>query len=134
MKRRRISTSERVAIFERNSGLCHMCGLVIAAGEAWEISHDRPLALGGEDVGDNLKPAHKSCHRAHTSAEDAPRIAKAKRQHANHIGATAPTSSPLRSRGFTPAPKPPKAGVARVDKSAIPPLPRRDIFSGEPIE
>lgn len=94
MKRRSISTRERVDIFTRNGGLCHLCGLRIDAGQEWDVSHDRPLELGGEDGGDNLKPAHRRCHRVHTAKEDVPRIAKAKRQQARHLGIKR-TSRPL---------------------------------------
>lgn len=87
MTRRSISTRERVQIFEAASGVCSICGCKIAVGDAWDVSHEVPLALGGEDGGDNLRPAHRKCHRHHTATEDAPRIAKAKRVAAKHIGA-----------------------------------------------
>jgi 5-methylcytosine-specific restriction endonuclease McrA len=85
--RRRISTKERKIIFERNGRTCHMCGGLIQIGDAWEVSHEIPLKLGGDDEGDNLKPAHKKCHRDHTAAVDIPNIARAKRREASHIGA-----------------------------------------------
>lgn len=85
--RRRISPRERLDIFTRNGGCCHLCGLRIDAGQEWDVSHDRPLELGGEDEGENLKPAHRRCHRIHTATEDVPRIAKAKRQQAAFLGA-----------------------------------------------
>lgn len=93
--RRRISTRERVDIFQRNGGTCHLCNGRIVAGEAWEVSHDTPLEMGGDDEGDNLKPAHAKCHRIHTATVDVPHIRKAQRREAKHIGAKAPSRNPL---------------------------------------
>ncbi len=92
--RRRISTRERVAIFTAAEGACHICRLVIRPGDAWDVEHVIPLAQGGEDSGDNLRPAHKDCHAAKTAA-DAGDTARAKRLAAKHIGAAAPSR-----RGF----------------------------------
>lgn len=94
MRRRSISTRERVAIFERARGVCHICGgRIDGTREAWEVEHVVPLALGGDENpgSDNLQPAHVGCH-ARKTAEDAGRIAKAKRLHARHIGAKRPRS------------------------------------------
>ncbi|MEC5289443.1 HNH endonuclease signature motif containing protein [Aurantimonas sp. C2-4-R8] len=55
-------------------------------GEIWEISHDRPLELLGDDDDENRKPAHKSCHAVQTREHDIPRIAKAKRQKMSALG------------------------------------------------
>lgn len=93
--RRHISTAERGRIFMARGGVCHLCGGKIQATEAWDVSHDIPLAMGGDDDGDNLMVAHRKCHRSHTSATDIPQIAKAKRRHARHIGAKAPSRNPL---------------------------------------
>lgn len=83
--RRSLSTTARVRIFEDAGGLCHICGQKIQAGQKWDVEHVIPLAMGGEDGGDNLKPAHKACH-GEKSRDDFGRIAKAKRQRAAHIG------------------------------------------------
>jgi 5-methylcytosine-specific restriction protein A len=85
--RRRISTRERVDIFNRNNGICHLCSMKIDAGQEWDVSHDTPLEMGGDDAGDNLKPAHRRCHRHHTATVDVPIIRKAQRKEAKHIGA-----------------------------------------------
>lgn len=94
MTRRAISTRERVRIFEHHAGTCHLCGGKINAGEAWDVDHILPLALGGEDGGDNLAPAHAKCHRAKT-VSDVSRIRKADRQRAAHIGAKPPSRTPM---------------------------------------
>lgn len=87
MKRRKIFAKERLQIFEREQGICHICNGSIHVGELWDISHEIPLELGGEDEGKNLRVAHKTpCHRDHTSKTDVPAIAKAKRRQKKHLG------------------------------------------------
>ena len=84
--RRRISARERVRIFEREGGTCHLCAGKVHVGEAWDVSHDIPLAIGGDDSDENRRVAHRKCHRAHTASVDAPRIAKTARQEQKHLG------------------------------------------------
>lgn len=88
MKRRTISTRERVTLFQTHGGICHICQGRIAIGDAWEVEHVIPLAQGGEDGGDNLRPAHVRCHAGKT-AVDAGDTARAKRREARHLGAKA---------------------------------------------
>jgi len=87
MTRKHLSTTKRVKIFEKEGGKCHLCGLRILVGEAWDVSHEIPLANGGADDDTNWRVAHRTCHRKHTSTVDAPSIAKTKAIHAKHIGA-----------------------------------------------
>lgn len=94
-KRRRLSTRDLVALFSREAGVCHLCKLAIAPGQQWDVSHDRPLELGGADDETNWKVAHRKCHREHTSAVDIPAIAKAKRSEAAHIGARRRPKQPI---------------------------------------
>lgn len=97
--RRSISAKERARLFLLHNGICHLCGGKInGATEAWEISHDVPLALGGEDDDANRLPAHAKCHRARTAGRDVPMIAKADRVRAKHLGLK-PRSSMPGSRG-----------------------------------
>jgi len=105
MTRKHRSTRDRARLFEQHKGICHLCHCPIHAGQRWEWSHPRALALGGEDSWENAAPAHFKCHRDWTAGEDIPRIAKARRQHASHIGAKAPSNRPIRSRGFAKTPK-----------------------------
>ena len=86
-KRRSLSSSGLVALFAAHGGICHLCETKIQVGEAWERSHPIPLELGGADDESNWRPAHKRCHRTHTSTVDIPNIARAKRRYAKHIGA-----------------------------------------------
>ena len=92
----RLSTRDRVALFEEHKGRCHICGEPITARDAWEVSHPIPLAAGGADKPGNRAPAHKRCHRYQTSNIDQPLIAKVKRVHARHIGAKTPSARGLR--------------------------------------
>jgi 5-methylcytosine-specific restriction enzyme A len=90
MTRRSISRTERVRIFERAGGLCHICnGRIDGTRERWDVEHVVPLQLGGDDHGDNLQPAHVGCHAGKT-AQDVAQIAKAKRVRAKHLGADRP--------------------------------------------
>lgn len=86
-RRRSLSARERERLFNLHGGVCHFCGLTInPAREAWDISHELPLELGGEDDDKNRQPAHRLCHRQHTSETDAPRIAKMRRQRQKNMG------------------------------------------------
>jgi 5-methylcytosine-specific restriction protein A len=95
MTRQRLSTRQRVDLFHRHGGACHMCGGEIYAGQEWDVSHAIPLELGGADDASNMAPAHRKCHRAHTAAVDVPAISRAKRREAAFIGAKAPSRNPL---------------------------------------
>ena len=86
VKRKSISTKQRVALFQKHNGVCHICGGKINVGEAWEVEHVIPFAMGGEDSESNWSPAHVRCHRTKTT-DDVGKIAKAKRREARHIGA-----------------------------------------------
>ena len=84
--RKRLSARERERCFDDADGICHLCELPIAPGQAWEVSHPIPLAAGGEDAPGNRRPAHKKCHRRQTSEIDAPLIAKTRHQRQKHKG------------------------------------------------
>lgn len=86
-RRKRLSTTERVALLERENHTCHLCRGEIQPGQAWDVSHEIPLELGGADDDENRRAAHRKCHRDRTAAVDIPAIAKAKRNYAKHHGA-----------------------------------------------
>ena len=90
--RRSRSSSDRLRLFQLHGGACHLCSGKIQVGEAWEISHDIPLELGGADDDSNAKPAHKKCHARQTAEIDVPAIAKAKRRERKHAGIRKPRS------------------------------------------
>ena len=89
MTRRRIPGTERLKIFIREGGICHICGGKIA-GKPWDISHEIPLEMGGADDGHNLRIAHRTCHQEHTAKQDVPAIRKAQRIERKHAGVRKP--------------------------------------------
>lgn len=96
MTRRRLTVAQKVALFRDHDGRCHVCAGKITPGEAWEVEHVVPLALGGADDASNLAPAHKKgCHERKTREQDVPEIARAKRREARHLGVGKPTSRPM---------------------------------------
>lgn len=97
----------RARVFRRFEGKCHLTGRKIAAGEAWDLEHVRPLSMAraGENLNreTNLAPALKAPHALKT-AEEATGRAKADRIHAKHFGYFAKSSRPLQSRSFDKRP------------------------------
>ena len=85
--RRRMSNSDRAEFFRDRKGKCHLCGGKIQVGEAWEVEHVIPLAMGGADDDSNRMLAHRKCHSRKTATCDVPAIARAKRRERAHIGA-----------------------------------------------
>jgi len=79
-KRPAMSKARRLRLFARDGGLCHLCKRKVLAGEDYELDHIIPWALAFNDDDDNLRVAHKACHRTNKTGDDVSRIAKAKRQ------------------------------------------------------
>jgi 5-methylcytosine-specific restriction endonuclease McrA len=86
MARREFPTKVKVAAFQRSGGFCEGCGVKLTVGKH-HFDHRIPDGLGGEPTIENCVVLCLSCHGAKTASEDVPRIAKAKRQEANHVGA-----------------------------------------------
>lgn len=84
--RRSFTAKQRQQIFDAASGLCHLCGGAIGF-KPWEVEHVLPLALGGSNDADNLRPAHVGCHAEKTAKADVPAIARAERLRQKHSGA-----------------------------------------------
>ena len=76
-KRKAIPVAIKRAVLARSGGMCEADG---CENVGKEFEHRIPVALDGENTEENLWLACRSCHRAKTSNEDIPRIAKAKRQ------------------------------------------------------
>ena len=92
MTRRRITAALRVRVWDRNGGLCHLCGLPIDhIREPWEIEHPKAIWLGGLDDEMNMKPAHIDCHSRKTR-DEAPLRAKGTRVRARHLGIRKPAT------------------------------------------
>src|SRR4051812_42415886 len=98
--RRAWSTTVRKRVHERFGGLCQMC-FRPTDERGFDLDHHIPLAIGGEDVEDNLRPLCVPCHRLKTRGDVAD-IARAKRREANHIGARAPSRNPIPGGRRTP--------------------------------
>jgi len=96
VKRKKISQKERMEIFLREHGICHLCGLQIRPGEEWDISHpETGLWAGGSDDRAILKPAHREkCHRVHTRDETTQRAYET-RVRAKFLGARQSASPPI---------------------------------------
>lgn len=88
--RRSFNARQREAIFTAAGGVCHICGGLIGL-KAWEVEHVLPLALGGSNEPDNLRPAHVACHAEKTAKADVPAIARAERLRLKHMGARPPS-------------------------------------------
>lgn len=104
MTRRAIPKAIKAAVLLRSAGMCEADG---CDNPGRDLEHRIPVALGGENTTENLWLACRECHRAKTSNEDIPRIAKAKRQ-AGEKGQRARRNKakaagkhrPIQSRGF----------------------------------
>lgn len=94
-RRQRLPTTQRLQLLEREKSRCHLCKGEIQPGQAWDVSHEIPLAQGGADDDENRRAAHRKCHRSHTATVDLPAIAKTKRIRAKHRGAHV-TRHPMR--------------------------------------
>jgi 5-methylcytosine-specific restriction endonuclease McrA len=99
MARKHFSRTERVRIFDLHSGRCHICEQKIKVGEPYDLEHVVPWELTRDDSDENVKPAHKGCHKIKT-ADDIAGIRKADRIRAKFIGAWPKSPTPLKSRGF----------------------------------
>lgn len=78
-KRKKMSRKTRMWIWQKDRGRCYYCGEFIDWREPFEITHPKPLALGGKDTDSNRFVAHPQEHAAATYGADLPAIAKAKR-------------------------------------------------------
>lgn len=85
-KRRSRTRAQKVAIFDRDKGVCWRCGLPIQVGEAWHIGHKISLSCGGTDDDDNVAPEHEHCNLQDAYEATTPRAAKIKRVRAKHLG------------------------------------------------
>lgn len=59
--RRRLSASERRAVYNKMPGHCAYCGCEIELREM-QVDHVTPLRKGGTDTLDNMLPACRSCN------------------------------------------------------------------------
>src|SRR5262245_19599899 len=85
MTRVRISPTKRAEIVRNCDERCHLCGGSIRMGEAWDVEHVIPLAMGGADDVTNWRPAHVKCHKSKT-IRDLIELGRAKRRERAHMG------------------------------------------------
>jgi len=78
-KRPAMTKARRLRLFARDGGVCYLCKRKVLAGEDYELDHIIPWALAFNDDDDNLRVAHKTCHRTDKTGDDVARIAKSKR-------------------------------------------------------
>lgn len=123
--RKHLSPTARLRLFEAHKGICGICGREIRSGEKWVVEHMRPLALGGTNEPDNLRPVHTACADAKTHGRegDLARAAKAKRSKMASLGIKR-DGPKIQSAGFPKKQDRP----GRIDKSALPTLARRSIY------
>lgn len=57
-----IESVDPIVVYERDCGICHICGEGIGE-ERWEIDHKIPLSRGGPHSYANVGLAHASCNR-----------------------------------------------------------------------
>jgi 5-methylcytosine-specific restriction endonuclease McrA len=127
--RPRLSDRDRKRLFRLHGRTCHICSQPIdGVHEAWDVEHVIPRSLIGRhaDTDENMKPAHKACHRE-KSKDDANNLAEANRREDRHIGAhqarqPVPPGKPL------PPGRPAKRATAPLSKQ---PLPRRALYTPE---
>jgi 5-methylcytosine-specific restriction endonuclease McrA len=89
MARREFSTGTKASAFHRCGGKCESCGAYLYTGK-FHFDHDTPDGLTGEPTLENCKVLCVNCHSEKTRTIDVPRIARAKRREAKHIGAKKP--------------------------------------------
>jgi 5-methylcytosine-specific restriction endonuclease McrA len=114
-KRKPLTPTQRLAMFEKHGGKCCVCGNLIRSGAAWIDEHITPLGLGGSNDDSNRGPAHVTCAGIKTEA-DMERINKAKAQKKAALGIKAPTKK-IESAPF------PKSEKVRVKRESLPPRP-----------
>jgi 5-methylcytosine-specific restriction endonuclease McrA len=95
--RSKMTKAKAVKVFLAANGVCCLCGVQIRPGDGWFIEHVVPLAIGGADEGDNLKPAHNKC-KASKDATDA--AEKARRDRIVASGWADKPKTKWGSRGF----------------------------------
>jgi 5-methylcytosine-specific restriction endonuclease McrA len=85
-RRKNLTPSQRVRLFEVHGGICALCSRRIHAGESWVDEHLRALGLGGSNNTNNRAPVHEKCAKVKTHDIDMPAIVKAKAQKRAHLG------------------------------------------------
>lgn len=123
MKRAEFTAKVRDKAADRSAGKCQKCGLPFG-GKKMHFDHILPLALSGESSLANCQVLCVSCHTAKTAKEDVPRIRKADRVKRAARGIKNNIGPKIKSAGFPIK----QEKLGKIDKSALPQLPRRSIY------
>jgi hypothetical protein len=125
-KRREFPRSVRVAVIKRatRNGVvyCELCGL---PAKKFQVDHARADGLAGDPTLENAQLLGECCY-VPKNADDAAKIAKARRREAAHLGAWRPAAK-IASRGFTPS----QRSADRAQRDPKTQLPRRTMFVDE---
>jgi 5-methylcytosine-specific restriction endonuclease McrA len=83
VRRKQISSSKRLALFERDGWTCYLCDFPVNRDASWPdadfpvLDHVVPYAKGGSDTPDNLKTAHALCNGQKKDADLAAYLSRA---------------------------------------------------------
>lgn len=124
-QRQASSPSKKLAMHERQGGICPLCERLMISGEKLVDEHMRALGLGGSNDQDGRALVHAECAYAKTYGKDGDlaRIAKAKAQKRAALGFTAP-KRPIQS---APMPRAAKQRRATAPVAKLAGLPRRSF-------
>jgi len=125
----RLTARQVLGLLELQKHACPLCGEPMLPDESYRDEHLRALGLGGSNAFKNRGLVHVECAEA-KDLDDMRRINKAKNQKIRHYGIKPAGAFQLRSAGFRKFAKPPRVGAERIDKSALPALPRRNPVTG----
>lgn len=138
--RQEFSKAVRIEIIKRATAAngviyCESCHLptkrfeidhIIA--DACKPAEDKKRKLTAKDGQLLCKGSPECCHNIKSAKHDTPAAAKCVRTEAKHLGADRPKKT-IQSAGFPKSEKRPA-----INKSELPPLPRRNIYTGQIVE
>ncbi len=124
----KVPAAVRLRILRRAGGKCSITGILIADGQTFDLEHVKPLEEGGAHAESNLVPVLRLAHEIKTAAERK-RQAKADRIAKAAFGLKPEKRRPIQSAPFPHVEKPARSDrVGKIDKSALPKLPPREMF------
>lgn len=117
------SPSKKLAMHEKQKGICPLCSQPMVAGDKLIDEHMVSLGLGGTNDDSNRALVHATCAYAKTFGDDGDiaKIAEAKRRKIRHLGLATPKrkiAGPPRKSVRNPA-------SAKLDKWFGPSMERR---------
>ena len=113
---------DRLAVWERDKGICQNCKRQLGPADKWVLEHIRALEKGGTNERSNLKVFCQPCAGTKTPC-DHKETAKAKRQKSKSLGIRKPPT--LKGPPMPKAP-PQRRASTPIEKIT---LPRRPMFT-----